>query len=43
MMNPSTFSFNGDATTFIGLVGVVSTFVILVTIFRSYWSSPYRK
>ena len=38
-----TFNFTGDATTFIGLVGVISTAVIVITVFRSYWSSPYRK
>jgi hypothetical protein len=40
---PETYSFVGDATTFIGLVGVLSTAVIIFTVFRSYWSSPYRK
>ena len=38
-----TYNFTGDATTILGLVGVVSTFVILISVFRSYWSSPYRK
>jgi len=42
-MTPDTLNFNGDATTFIGFVGVVSTFIILVTVFRSYYNSPYRK
>ena len=42
-MTPDTLNFNGDAITFFGLVGVISTFIILVTIFRSYQSSPYRK
>ncbi len=42
-MTPETLNFNGDATTFLGLVGVLSTFVILVACFRSYWSSSYRK
>jgi len=38
-----TYDFTGDATTIFGLVGVISTFVILISVFRSYWSSPYRK
>jgi hypothetical protein len=43
MMNPDTLNFNGDAVTFLGLVGVISTAVILISIFRSYWSSPLNK
>ena len=42
-MMPNTFNFTGDAITYLGLVGVISTAVILITVFRSYWSSPYRK
>jgi hypothetical protein len=42
-MTPETLNFNGNIVTVIGLVGVVSTFVILVTVYRSYWQSPYRK
>lgn len=42
-MTPDTLNFNGDATTFLGLIGVASTFVILVSVFRSYYNSPYRK
>lgn len=42
-MTPDTLNFSGDATTLIGFVGVVSTFIILVTVFRSYFNSPYRK
>ena len=38
-----TYSFSGDAVTFLGLVGVVSTFIIVVTAFRRYYSSPLRK
>jgi len=38
-----TYNFTGDAVTFIGLVGVISTAVIVFSVFRSYWSSPYRK
>lgn len=42
-MTPDTYSFSGDATTFLGFVGVVSTFVILLTAFRRYYNSPYRR
>jgi len=42
-MMPDTYSFTGDAITFLGLVGVVSTFIIVVTAFRRYYSSPLRK
>ena len=38
-----TYNFTGDAVTFLGLVGVVSTFIIVVTAFRRYYSSPLRK
>jgi len=38
-----TYHFTGDATTFLGLVGVVSTFIIVVTSFRRYFNSPLRK
>ena len=38
-----TYSFTGDAVTFLGLVGVVSTGIIIVTAFRRYYSSPMRK
>jgi hypothetical protein len=42
-MSIDTFNFNGDATTIIGLVGIISTAIIVITVFRSYWFSPYRK
>ena len=42
-MMPNTFNFTGDAITYIGLVGVISTAVIVITVFRSYWSSPLNK
>lgn len=40
---PDTYSFTGDFTTFLGLVGVISTFVIVVTAYKRYWNSPYRR
>jgi hypothetical protein len=42
-MNPSTLNFTGDAVTFLGLIGVTSTLIILVSVFRSYFNSPLRK
>jgi hypothetical protein len=42
-MTPDTYTFSGDAITFLGLVGVVSTGIILLTAFRRYYNSPLRK
>jgi len=42
-MNPDTYTFSGDVVTFLGLVGVVSTGIILITAFRRYFNSPLRK
>ena len=42
-MNPSTLNFTGDAVTYLGLIGVTSTLIILVSVFRSYFNSPLRK
>ena len=42
-MNPDTYTFTGDAVTFLGLVGVVSTGIIVFTAFRRYFNSPLRK
>ena len=39
---PDTYSFTGDAVTFLGLVGVISAFVIVVTAFRRFFNSPYN-
>ncbi len=38
-----TYTFSGDAVTFLGLIGVVSTLIIVVTSFRRYYNSPLRK
>jgi hypothetical protein len=43
MTEINTLTFQGDTTTFVGLLGLVATFGILVWIYRSYWISPYRK
>jgi len=41
-MTPDTYTFAGDVTTFFGLVGVVSAFIIVVTAFRRFYNSPYN-
>lgn len=41
-MNPDTYTFSGDAVTFLGLVGVISAFIIIVTAFRRFFNSPYN-
>jgi len=42
-MTPDTYTFGGDTVTFLGLIGVASTFFIVVTAFRRYYNSPLRK
>ena len=39
---PDQLTFTGDATTFLGLVGVVSTAIIIFTAFRRFYNSPYN-
>jgi len=39
---PDTLNFGGDAITFLGLVGVLSTLLIVVTAFRRFFNSPYN-
>jgi len=41
-MNPDTYTFTGDAVTFLGLVGVVSAGIIISTAFRRFFNSPYN-
>ena len=41
-MNPDTYTFAGDATTFLGLIGVASTLLIVVVSFRRFFNSPYN-
>lgn len=41
-MTPSTFNFSGDAVTFLGLVGVISTAIIIITSFKRFYNSPYN-
>lgn len=42
-MTPDTYTFSGDVVTFLGLVGVISTGIIVITAFRRYFNSPLRK
>jgi hypothetical protein len=39
----ATYNFTGDVVTILGLVGVVSTGIIVITAFRRYFNSPLRK
>jgi hypothetical protein len=41
-MTPDTYGFTGDGVTFLGLVGVISAFIIVVTAFRRFFNSPYN-
>ena len=40
---PDTYNFTGDVVTVLGLVGVISTGIILVLCFTRYFNSPLRK
>ena len=42
-MTPDTYTFSGDAVTFLGLLGVVSTLIIVVTAFKRYFNSPLNR
>jgi hypothetical protein len=39
----NSYNFTGDAVTYLGLIGVISTAIIIVFVFRSYSKSPLRK
>ena len=41
-MTPETLNFNGDFVTFLGLIGVASSLLIVVTAFRRFYNSPYN-
>ncbi len=43
MENISTYNFTGDAVTFFGLIGILSTALIMVIAYRRYWNSPFRR
>jgi hypothetical protein len=38
-----TYNFTGDTVTYLGFLGVISTAIILVTVFRSFYNSPLNK
>jgi hypothetical protein len=40
---PETMTFTGDGVTFLGLVGIISTAIIVVTVFKSFYNSPLNK
>lgn len=40
---PDTYSFVGDGVTVLGLVGILSSALILVVSYQRWWNSPYRK
>ena len=40
---PDSYGFVGDGITFLGLIGVISTAIIVITVFRSYYKSPLNK
>ena len=42
-MMPDSYNFTGDAVTYLGLLGVISTAIIVISVFRSYFNSPLRK
>jgi hypothetical protein len=42
-MMVETLDFTGDAVTVLGLVGIISTGIILVLCFTRYFNSPLRK
>jgi hypothetical protein len=42
-MAPDSLDFTGNATTFLGLIGIISTLAICISVWRAYWTSPYRR
>lgn len=42
-MMPDTYNFAGDGVTLLGMVGIISTAIIIVTAFTRYYNSPLRK
>lgn len=42
-MTPDTYNFTGDSVTFLGMIGVISTVIILFISFSRYYNSPLRK
>jgi hypothetical protein len=42
-MTIDTLNFTGDTVTYLGFLGIISTAIILVTVFRSFYKSPLNK
>ena len=40
---PDSYGFVGDGVTFLGLVGIISTAIIVVSVFKSFYQSPLNK
>jgi hypothetical protein len=40
---PESYNFTGDAVTYLGLVGVISTAIIVISVFKSFYNSPLNK
>jgi len=38
-----TYNFSGDSITILGLIGIISTGIIMVTAFTRYYNSPLKK
>ena len=41
-VNPDTLNFTGDAVTYLGFLGIISEFIIVVTAFKRFYGSPYN-
>ena len=37
------YTFTGDAVTYLGLLGIISTAIIVVSVFKSFYQSPLNK
>jgi len=42
-MTPDSYTFTGDTVTYLGLIGIISTAIIVVSVFRSFYKSPLNK
>ena len=42
-MNLDTYTFTGDAVTYLGFIGIISTLIIIVTAFTRFYKSPLNK
>jgi hypothetical protein len=40
---PESYNFTGDAVTYLGFVGVISTAIIVISVFKSFYNSPLNK